>query len=301
MIKISVLVSLYRCSDYIESFLKYALEIVNLDEVEFLLLHNDPLDEESEIINNYLSKFPDAKHVIIKDRESLYRTWNRGIKLSKGRYIAVWNVDDIRNPQSLQTQAISLDLNLEAAMSYGDFFETNKYGTQNGHLHLHPSWKDGKKEFLRRHLIGCFPMWRKSIHDDVGYFDENYRLVADYEFQLRIAVNHSLVKAEGNLGYYLGQLPHKLSSQRGLQKLERASVEYRYGMYDRTDLLEIKKAFESFDTYNVINFGEKVALHNLVKDYSGFLKSRSYLKIFSPGKTGLFLAKRVVKRLIGRN
>lgn len=78
--------------------------------MEVLLLHNEPSDMELEIIGEYLKNSGEnIRHIIIEKRESLYQTWNRGISLAKGEYIAIWNVDDVRLPDSLERQAKVLD------------------------------------------------------------------------------------------------------------------------------------------------------------------------------------------------
>ena len=45
---------------------------------------------------------------------------------------------------------------------------------------------------LLHDYTGAQPVWRKSIHDKIGLFDENYEVVGDYEFVLR-AVSRGLV------------------------------------------------------------------------------------------------------------
>ena len=34
----------------------------------------------------------------------------------------------------------------------------------------------------------CMPLWKKSLHDRFGYFDENYRTASDGDMWLRSAV-----------------------------------------------------------------------------------------------------------------
>ncbi|MDR2692350.1 MAG: glycosyltransferase, partial [Dysgonamonadaceae bacterium] len=113
-VKISVLTSLYRCEQFLEGYFKYLSEINGTDKMEVLLLHNDPQECEMEIIKHRLPAMPFIRHITIPGRESLYRTWNRGISMSEGEYITVWNVDDVRFPNSILQQAEALDRNPEA-------------------------------------------------------------------------------------------------------------------------------------------------------------------------------------------
>ncbi|GAB4024749.1 glycosyltransferase [Spirosoma koreense] len=299
MKRISVITSLFNCLDYIESYLDHVLKVENFDEVEFLLLHNQPKPQEIAIIEKYSSQYKNIRYIIIPEREGLYATWNRGIKLATGEYLTVWNVDDIRTPDSILNQAKALDKNTNAMLAYGDFYGVDTYGTEICRSYTYPAWPNKRAEFFRRHMIGCFPMWRKMVHDTIGFFDENYRLVADYEFQLRLALNYNLVKAEGALGYYLENQPHKLSSQQNTQHIERTSVELRYAIYGSLDLSLREEAIAAYDVENVINFGKKYPVRQLIHHYDNYLKRKSYGYAKSYIHTFKQSIKRGIKELLG--
>lgn len=296
-VKVTVITSLFNCSAFLEGYLKYALQIEGLEETEFLLLHNQPTEEEIAIINKYLPQFPLARHVIIPQREGLYATWNRGAKMAKADLLTVWNVDDIRTPDSLKLQVASLESSPEAAMSYGDFYGTREYSEQKTHFYTYPEWSSDNKEFRRSHLVGCFQMWRKNIHDKIGYYDENFRLVSDMDFQIRTAFNFPLVKCKGTLGYYLEHQPFKLSSQTDLQATERTAIELRYGVYYKMDLSFVKKAREKYSIDHVINFGEKFPMEKLVPDYRNFVRGQWPLLLISPFYSAKQMGRRIARKL----
>lgn len=245
MSKVTVLVSLYRCIDFIESFLMHASAITNKEAIEFLLLHNDPQEAETLIIERYKDKFPEMRHIKIDQREGLYKTWNRGIRLAKGEYITIWNVDDIRFPDSISLQAKALDENPQAAIAYGDMYGTNVYGSHTGKLYHHPEWKEQPQEFYQSYVMSCFQMWRKSLHTTVGYYDEQFKCVGDFDFQVRVAMHYSFVKVKEPLGIYLEDLPHKLSSN-GVQSLENNIVYLRYGVYKKIQLPLLQRSLSRY-------------------------------------------------------
>lgn len=262
MCSITVITSLFNSHLYLEGYFKAVGEIQNTHEIEILLIHNAPKDNELAIINQYLPKFSFIKHVTVAEREGLYASWNRGIILAKGKYIAIWNVDDVRTPDSLILQKNALD-NGSAAMCYGDFYGTNNYGYFKDRLYQYREYQSFKKAALRIHIIGCFPMWRKEIHKDIGYFDEQFRLVSDYEFQIRVALSYDLIKADSFLGYYLENQNHKLSSNRQLQDKERTVVELRYKIYDKV-LLHVIPHISKFKINHILNFGKWVPLAEII-------------------------------------
>jgi glycosyltransferase involved in cell wall biosynthesis len=242
MVRITVISSLYNCQEYLEPFLDAVGKIKNPDEVEVLLIHNAPTPAELAIVNRHLPRLPFVKHIDVP-REGLYTTWNRGISMAESKYITIWNVDDVRLPESLKDQADSLDENMDAAMCYGDFIIVDEYGKKEGKVITEPEFNSNRHEFHRKHHIGCFPMWRKDIHSTVGYFDEQFRLIADLDFQIRVAAKFPCVKVDKQLGYYLEGTPNNQSSNTKLQDMEHTALHLRYGNYD---LLYLPHLFEAF-------------------------------------------------------
>jgi glycosyltransferase involved in cell wall biosynthesis len=160
-INISVITSLYRCEKFLAAYLQAVSRMTNLYECEFILVHNDPTDEELEIIRNFHDSSVLINHLIV-EREGLYSSWNRAIRLSRGKYLTVWNVDDLRFADSINLQARALDNDPKAAIAYGDMYGSVVYGQTSEKLYRFPEWKQNRFEFYRSYLMSCFQMWRKS-------------------------------------------------------------------------------------------------------------------------------------------
>ena len=47
---------------------------------------------------------------------------------------------------------------------------------------------------LRGNPPHCMPVWRKSLHEENGWFDETYRSASDWDFWLRCAFAGSVYK-----------------------------------------------------------------------------------------------------------
>jgi hypothetical protein len=106
-------------------------------------------------------------------------------------------------------------------------------------------------------------MWRKAIHDHIGFFDEQFKLVSDYEFQLRVIRRLPMVKAASVLGYYLEHAGHKLSSNRRVQRRERTAVELRYHMYDKI-LLHCLPFVSKYRINHIASFGNWIAVRSVL-------------------------------------
>ena len=109
--------------------------------------------------------------------------------LARGRYLTTSNVDDLRARDSFELQAAALDRHAFADVIYQDFFYT-----LDPSLSFEQIAQFGFKSdlpIITPHNILQFnsphnaPMWRKSLHDEVGLFDASYKSAADWEFWLR--------------------------------------------------------------------------------------------------------------------
>ncbi len=257
--KISVITSLYNCEKYLEGYFLAVDKIMNKDECEFLLLHNEPTQSEIEIINVNINEKPWFRHIIIDKRETLYATWNRGIKMSNGKYCAVWNVDDVRFPNSLSLQSIALDKDKNCALVFGDINGTDVYG-KIGNRYYKPEIIDKyPEEAYRSCLVGCFPMWRKSIHETIGYFDEQFRCVSDFDFQIRAALHYRLCYVNESLGIYFENNSSKISSDK-IQVYENNLIYMRYGVYEKLILHKIPSSLKKFRLKTIVNFNSEKSL-----------------------------------------
>lgn len=254
--KISVLTSLYNCESFLQGYFRALAEIEGKDRIEVLLLHNAPQEKELAVIAEYLPLFDFVRHIIIPERETLYRTWNRGIQLSEGEYITVWNVDDVRFPGSILQQAEALDKNPQAAIAYGDIWISSNYGvcgTVKTHSPVYGSFSH--KKFLLEYYSSCFQMWRKSIHPMVGYYDEQFKCIADFDFQIRTVLHFPLVKTEEPLGIYLEDQPHKLSYN-GLQPFEYNILYLRYGNCQFLNFFLLSETKKKYQPKRILFFDE---------------------------------------------
>ncbi len=297
MTRISVLVSLYRCGQYIQPFLELCAKTEGLDQIEFLLLHNDPQPEEEAIIERFLPNLPQLVHVKITEREGLYATWNRGIKLAKGDYITVWNVDDIRFTDSIMMQARALDEHPDSGLAYGDIYLSAQYGQKGSTLTQSPEWSESASDFYMRYHISCFQMWRKSIHTTIGYYDEQFRCSADFDFQIRAALHFSLVKTPRPLGIYLLENHAGKLSRSGYQGYENNIIYLRYGAYGNLNLLTLRKSLQLYQKEKLRFFGQWTDFTEN-SPFPGTFKVKGSL--VASIKAPWTLAKLTVKKIIGR-
>jgi len=252
--KISVLTSLFHCSKFLEKYFDAVNTITNTDNIEILLLHNEPQPDELDIIERRLPALPFVKHIVIPERENLYATWNRGINISNGDYITVWNVDDLRFPNSIAEQAEALNSHPKAMVAYGDFWISNNYGIPDGRLTSAPT-DNTKKDFLKVYHLSCFQMWRREIHNTIGYYDEQLRCIADFDFQIRAALHFPFVKTDTPLGVFLADNPNQISNN-GLAPLEYNIIALRSGYFKNLIPHRFVAAMKKYRYRQILSFGK---------------------------------------------
>lgn len=196
---------------------------------EVVIDHNDPEDWEIELVNKYINKYPKGviKHIITRPVDPIGTSMNTCIKNSKGAYLAIWNIDDLRTPDSLEIMKDALDESDKIDFAYGNYKVVRSFGATEG------EWIDeaGNEEWLKIGMIlGPFFMFKKSILKKSKEFDEQLVQGADYDLALRLAFNGKGVHCPEHLGYYLNEGLGQSTKADSKQPLERTVIEMRYGI-----------------------------------------------------------------------
>ena len=266
MSKVSTITPCYKMGDYLEGFLKELENQTLFPDFEVVLDHNDPEDWEIELVNRYIQKYPDGvlKHIITKPVDPIGVSMNTCIKESSGEYLTIWNVDDLRTPESLENQMKVLDENKNIDIVNANFQIVGSFGSKSGRQIDHKIHDES--EYKKSMILGPFFMFRKSICLKAGYFDEQLKSGADFDFAIRLAYNGDVMFSEGNGGYYLDE-GKGASTSGDLQPIEKTFVYVRYGIYDKIESegchVFMDKAMK-YDVENITSFGKKTNYNNYV-------------------------------------
>lgn len=196
--RISAIVSVYRCMDFLKGRIMNLMETPDFLEgsLEIVLVNASPDDDEHEFIKRYL-QYPGVVYIRTK-REPIYTSWNRGLRIARGRYITNANADDRIFPEIPSKMADVLDKEPGVGVVYTDMIATStpnatRHDYEDSNSPYYPPgfcWPEpDPRLLLRQCYTGPFPMWRKSLHSEFGLFDEAYQLAGDYEFFLRLAAH----------------------------------------------------------------------------------------------------------------
>ena len=101
MTKVSTITPCYNMSKYMKGFLEN-LSTQTHKDLEIILDHNDPTDEEITLVEEYNKKYDNIFHIIVEGVDPIGVSMNRCIEFATGDYLCIWNVDDLRTPESIE-------------------------------------------------------------------------------------------------------------------------------------------------------------------------------------------------------
>jgi glycosyltransferase involved in cell wall biosynthesis len=188
VIKTTIITSLYKAEKYLQGFLKDITRQTVFDECELYLLDAASPEKEYEIIKPYLSEHKNIRYERLDKDPGLYSCWNYMIKNSSSEYITNANTDDKLFPRCIEEHVSFLDKEQQIDLAYCQNATTFDYDTSFSdikEIRLFPTGFFSPQKMLECNLPHSHPVWRRSIHDDCGYFEEEkYPANADYDFWL---------------------------------------------------------------------------------------------------------------------
>ena len=251
MTKVSSITPCFNMERYMEGFLEN-LSTQTHKDLEVVMDHNNPSDREMEMIEKYQENNDNLLHIKVEGVDPIGISMNRCIEYATGDYLCIWNVDDLRTPDSIEVMAKALDDNPDVDFVYGNYHVVPSFGSKEGHI----VDEAGKEEWLKIGMIlGPFFMFRKSAIEKTGVFDEQLVSGADYDLALRLAFNGKGMHIPNILGYYLNEGMGASTRPDSKQPLERTVIELRYGIR----ILEprLVPQTRSYDVENIIVDGKK--------------------------------------------
>jgi len=226
---------------YLKTFLDEIPNQTMFENLEIVLDHNEPDEEELQWVREFDEKYPGKiKHIVIEKVDPIGISMNRCIREARSDILTIWNVDDLRTPNSIELQYKKIIENEDCGLVYGNFLMVRSFGKKEGTLVDCSGY--GDEEFTRSMIFGPYLMFRKSLCQSAGYFDDQLRSGADFDFSMRLAFNTKPLMVEGILGYYNNEGLGASTRPDSLQQLEKTVIELRYGIYDKIDYDLVAKA-----------------------------------------------------------
>lgn len=190
--KISIIGIDYAQEKYVERTIKSVLN-QKYPNLEYVLIDDSfPNKNSQPILKEYKEKHPQSFSWIDLPKTSQYRKLNHGLKLIKGDIVASINSDDLHIGKSLQKVAEVFLNNPEIKWVVG---RAKIINDKDREIRKPITvWKNFWLKFFSYPLLlslnpisHCAVYIRKEIMEEIGDFNEEYPICADYEYWLRVA------------------------------------------------------------------------------------------------------------------
>jgi glycosyltransferase involved in cell wall biosynthesis len=177
--KISIITVCYNAEKTIEDTLK-SIAKQTYPNIEHIVVDGNSTDATNAIIGRYGESV--AIHVSEPDK-GLYDAMNKGIRLATGDVIGILNSDDVLFDENV-IRCIS-----EKFKDYdGVFGDVGFYDVNLSVKKRHYSSFGFKKSMFSRGFMPAHPSFyaKKSCYEQVGEYDSNYKIAADFEMLIRM-------------------------------------------------------------------------------------------------------------------
>ncbi len=204
--KITAIVSVYKAERFLRACLEDLAAQTIFDQTEVIIIDAHSPENEQAIVHEFIKKYQNIKYIRTDEREGLYTSWNRALSIASGEYITNANADDRHAKNAFERLSQELDKHPDVAVVYANCRITHE---ENACFYSAPiadyfRWLAYDHiNLLRRCEVGPQPMWRRSMHETLGLFDDTYTITGDYDMWLRASEHYPLRHIPEELGLYL--------------------------------------------------------------------------------------------------
>ena len=195
---ISIIIPVYNCEKYLQNGIESLIKQTIFNELEFVFVDDGSTDNSRNIIRKYVDIYENMT-LIVQSNAGVSEARNRGIKESKGEYIAFFDADDIALP-SLYEKLYDLLKNNSSDISIVDYSMVFENGEEKKHRQeIIREWEnkdEALESFFSESIICTNPvdkMFTRKIVEKIS-FPEGYAIGEDMFFVYKaICEAHKIV------------------------------------------------------------------------------------------------------------
>jgi len=254
---VSVIIPTYNRKLIVESAIRSALD-QTLKDFEIIVVDDGSTDGTKE----YLESLSLPIKLISKENGGVASARNAGIKEAIGTYIAFLDSDDSWLPTKLEMQVQYLESHPDIPLVYTDeYIEVNGEVLPKTRFERADAGDDIKNNFLLPGFVQRTPihtsamMIRKSVFEEVGYFNETLKIHEDSELWNRISRKYkfgyidiplAVFRYKDGADHLMKDFYEEPSKEEGRKYLKLYEEMHKDDMTD-----EIRKSIE--DSYDILN------------------------------------------------
>ena len=222
----------YKCSlfcvfvnedEFIRGYLHNCVNQSIFQDIEFVLLDCNGTGNDSALLLEYGKVFPNIKYHRVDEDPGLYAGWNIAVDLCSAPIIGNWNVDDRKNQEGIEILLKQFEKNADLDVAYGITYVSKKKNenyADNDFTQVYPCLPHSIENLFKNNSPHCMPLWKKSLHERFGYFDENYKTASDGDFWLRCAIGGAIMEMVNHpVGLYFENPKGRSTNPETLQEM----------------------------------------------------------------------------------
>lgn len=186
--KITIITATYNCEKTIISTLK-SISDQRYKNIEHLVVDGGSEDKTLEMTRGYVNH---SIKVISEKDDGIYDALNKGVREASGDVVGFLHADDMFQNENVVSKIASAFEDENVLAVYGDLV----YVAKDDVNCIVRTWRSGVFRFanLRYGWMPPHPTLyvRRFIFDQIGGFNLNYRISADYDWMLRLLTRSEL-------------------------------------------------------------------------------------------------------------
>jgi len=240
--RVSFITSIFKGAEFMRGFLENIAVAALESDGEVILIDANSSQNEYEIFQDFIQQYPELAHLFkynkLDDDPGLYNCWQLGIEQSCSEYVSNANLDDRRSPYQAKIllDELSKEPNYSGAASAirantsrntaWYCLTDNQYWFDKGYKNVidfeNLYLSEGNGHVKSQNIMHCMPVWKKSLHDEFGFFNENeYGTSADWAFWLECTSRgkNFLLVPEIMSQYYINEQSHnRINDPNGIKE-----------------------------------------------------------------------------------
>jgi glycosyltransferase involved in cell wall biosynthesis len=174
---ITIITIVFNRARYLEQAM---LSVLNqtYNNIEYIIIDGGSTDGTMEIIEKYNDRLD---YWVSEPDNGIYHAINKGIRLAGGEIIGLLNSDDFYFPMTIQL-LVEKAIGKRSCIWYGKQMRFEEY---DNFCHFYYQEPILDKMFEHPSIFHPSTFVHRQVYEDIGLFEENYKVIADYDFLLR--------------------------------------------------------------------------------------------------------------------
>ena len=177
---ISVIIVVYNAQQTIKKSIDSILN-QTYKYIEVVIIDGGSYDGTVEVVESYGNKI---NYFISENDNGVYDAMNKGVGAAKGEWILFLGADDVLYDKNVFSTLFNVNKYSEIDFLYGDVVLTSNqkiYGGERTYMSL-----------VDKNICHQSIFYKKTIFDSVGNYNLNFKILGDFDFNLRVFENTTL-------------------------------------------------------------------------------------------------------------